>query len=75
MTNINKTSLLFLVISFNVIVQDLDQNFLDSLPPELSAELLMQSQNQAVETKVFNPPSTDVRLISENLEKIKSDLI
>ena len=75
MTNINKTSLLFLVISFNVIAQDLDQNFLDSLPPELSAELLMQSQNQAVETKVFNPPSTDVRLISENLEKIKSDLI
>jgi len=37
MTNIHKTSLLFLVISFNVIAQDLDQNFLDSLPPELSA--------------------------------------
>ena len=35
----------------------------------------MQQQNQATETKIFNPPETDVKLISENLEKIKSDLI
>ena len=75
MMNIHKTSFLLLVISFGSIAQYLDQNFLDSLPPELSAELLMQQQNQATETKIFNPPETDVKLISENLEKIKSDLI
>ena len=75
MINIRKTSLLLSIISVGVIAQELDQNFLDSLPPELSAELLMQSQNQETETKIFNPPSTDVKLISENLEKIKSDLI
>ena len=73
--NIHKTSLLLLILSFGAIAQDLDQNFLDSLPPELSAELLMQQQNQDSETKIFNPPETDVKLISENLEKIKSDLI
>ena len=75
MINLRKTSLLLLTISFSMTAQDLDQNFLDSLPPELSMELLMQSQNQGTETKIFNPPSTDVKLISENLEKIKSDLI
>lgn len=75
MTNIHKTFLLLLIISFGAIAQDLDQSFLDSLPSEMGAELLIQQQKHGIETKVFNPPETDVKLISENLEKIKSDLI
>jgi polysaccharide export outer membrane protein len=60
MKNILKIYILFLIaFNFSIAAQDLNQDFLDSLPPEIAEDVMARAETRAeAEEAYYRPPST-----------------